>query len=78
MNDKDDDFESIRNALKRTGSRLLKAWSLEVWHVYPLDDLREHNTDGSQCWCNPTHDGDTIVHNSMDGRELLENGRKPN
>lgn len=44
-------------------------------HVYPLGDLKEHVTDGSECWCRPIiDDADMIVlHNSLDRRELYEN-----
>jgi len=46
-----------------------------IWHVYPVDDLREHETDGETCWCNPTCDEDGIcVHNSLDQREKYETG----
>lgn len=46
-------------------------------HVVPMNDLREHDTDGF-CWCNPTVDDDLVViHNSMDERETYEEGRKP-
>lgn len=46
-------------------------------HVYPLNDLREHETAGAQCPCMPTplDDGMVIVHNSFDGREILERAR---
>jgi hypothetical protein len=50
------------------------------YHVYPENDLREHETnDHTSCWCKPTMDEDgVIVHNSMDGREAFETGeRKP-
>jgi hypothetical protein len=49
------------------------------WHVYPLNDLKEHVTDGpEQCWCQPLETDGVIVHNSMDGREAFETGeRKP-
>lgn len=44
--------------------------------VYPLDDLRPHDIDGT-CWCGPWETGDgVIVHNSMDQRETYERGRK--
>jgi hypothetical protein len=52
-------------------------------HVYPLGDLREHETDGEGCWCRPafdySDDGDLIViHNALDRREEFETGaRKP-
>jgi len=45
-------------------------------HVVPIDDLREHDEMGTTCWCAPRvyeEDGNTlVVHNSMDGRELIE------
>lgn len=51
----------------------------EIYHVYPENDLKEHLLDGCKCWCNPEEDEDgVIVHNSMDGREDFETGkRKP-
>jgi hypothetical protein len=52
----------------------------EPYHVVPLNDLRDHNTDGdASCWCGPiANDDGVIVHNSMDGREKFETGeRKP-
>lgn len=61
--------------VRETGGRL-------PTHVYPLHDLRDHDTDGHDCWCNPSIEhveGDQIiVHNSADGREKFETGeRKP-
>lgn len=47
-------------------------------HVYPLNDLREHDTEESTlCDCGPrvdlSDDGEMIVvHNSYDGREFQE------
>jgi hypothetical protein len=45
-------------------------------HVYPLDDLREHITDGPGCPCEPTVkvEGATLiyVHNAWDHREIIE------
>ncbi len=53
-------------------------------HVYPLEDLREHQVgqgDGTQCWCGPKRDEEcqgVVVHNALDGREEYEDGsRKP-
>jgi len=44
-------------------------------HVTPLNDLREH-FDDMHCWCLPSvlvENGTKIfVHNSADGREILE------
>lgn len=55
-------------------------WNAEVYskrtHVYPVEDLREHDLSG-QCWCNPALDGNLVIHNSMDRREEYEQGRKP-
>lgn len=51
-------------------------------HVVPLDDLRPHSLC-EHCWCKPLLDisgtDDPIyIHNSMDGREDYETGkRKP-
>lgn len=45
-------------------------------HVYPLNDFRDHETEGTTCWCKPEIDEETVVHNSMDRREEYENGRK--
>ena len=49
------------------------------WHVVPLDDLREHETNGS-CWCRPTLDDEGSepigIHNSLDGREAFEAGER--
>lgn len=49
-------------------------------HVYPVDDLVEHNTNGDDCVCGPTwvllNDGEGDVwllrHHSLDGREMRE------
>jgi len=46
-------------------------------HVHPLDDIEEHDLEGTQCKCNPKviiePDAEIIVvHNSFDGREGVE------
>lgn len=49
-------------------------------HVWPVDDVIEHDVVGEDCVCGPeavlieTNDGDVwqIVHASLDGRELSE------
>jgi hypothetical protein len=55
----------------------------EIVHVYPIGDLREHVTIGypkRQCWCEPEIDEGNgcivVVHNSLDGREDFETGRR--
>lgn len=45
-------------------------------HVIPENDLREHE-ESRQCWCRPTldqleSDPVVVIHNSADGRELVE------
>ena len=50
-------------------------WRCLYPDIYPLNDLREHDTDG-KCWCKPTDDDGLRVHHSMDRREEYENGRK--
>lgn len=48
-------------------------------HVKPTQDLREHITDGSECWCNPrvVTIGRVGSHNSADGREHREPDHDP-
>jgi len=49
-------------------------------HIYPIDDLKLHETEGNPCWCTPRveENGQLIIHNSLDGREAYETGkRKP-
>lgn len=50
-------------------------------HVYPVNDLIEHDTDGGECPCGPETEavpcddgtyGWVITHHSMDGREFHE------
>ena len=51
----------------------------ELFHVYPLGDLREH-VKSVECWCIPTNSNEENIfeHNSLDGRESFETGeRKP-
>jgi hypothetical protein len=49
-------------------------------HVYPVDDLIEHECEGADCLCGPDTeyvegeggDGWLITHHSLDGREADE------
>lgn len=46
-------------------------------HVYPINDLEQHDLEGTQCKCNPQviiepNAEIMIVHNSFDGREGVE------
>jgi len=61
---------------------------MKAYHVYPLNDLEEHNTDETplfpnketgkycECKCLPREEWNNecliIIHNSYDGREFLE------
>ena len=49
--------------------------SLRVYHVLPVNDMREH-VEAPSCWCEPRVErfprGVVITHQSMDGRELVE------
>lgn len=52
-------------------------------HMYPVNDLREHELEGTMCPCGPQvlwKDPDTgeayaeapVIHRSWDGREIVE------
>jgi hypothetical protein len=50
-------------------------------HVYPVNDLVEHDTSGEPCVCGPEMQpveradgsiGYVVIHHSLDGRELHE------
>ena len=45
-------------------------------HIYPLQDLEEHDLETTTCKCNPLveviNDVITVTHNSFDGREYQE------
>ena len=48
---------------------------MSIYHIIPVNDLKEHE-DSSTCHCSPSvclEGGDIfIVHNSYDGREIIE------
>ncbi|NCU33540.1 MAG: hypothetical protein EOM23_11575 [Candidatus Moranbacteria bacterium] len=46
-------------------------------HVFPVNDLIEHNTKGFWCPCNPKIDfvNEIVIHSALDQRECFE---KPN
>jgi len=48
---------------------------VEMQHIYPVNDLRDHVTNGEPCWCRPAVDDGVTIHNAMDGREQWETGR---
>lgn len=51
-------------------------------HVYPINDLKEHNTESNNCDCNPTLERNedntawVVIHNSWDRREYNEQDNK--
>lgn len=52
---------------------------IEWYHIYPINDLIEHNTESKGtdefiCQCNPTIDVEDylIIHDPMDRREVSE------
>jgi hypothetical protein len=50
-----------------------------MWHVYPENDLKEHDLNGTMCDCDPrviTEDLLIVVHNSFDGRESILRARQ--
>lgn len=44
-----------------------------IRHVYPINDLKEHETEGFLCHCGPkilaVGGGWLVIHHSYDGRE---------
>ena len=49
---------------------------MSTQHVYPVNDLVEHELEGDDCACGPTVEfvegGEVVVHHSLDGREASE------
>ena len=46
-------------------------------HVFPINDLIDHNTESQACQYNPKIDVENmlVIHDSMDRREVFENGK---
>lgn len=47
------------------------------FHIIPVGDLREHESD--ECWCRPAEDEEEPGlwnHNALDGREAYERGER--
>ena len=46
----------------------------DVHHVFPLNDVVEHDTSGGDCICDPRIEegGLIVIHHSLDGREQRE------
>lgn len=50
---------------------------MATYHIVPINDLEPHQEEGTTCKCEPKvifpEGGDMlVVHNSFDGREILE------
>jgi hypothetical protein len=49
-------------------------------HVFPINDIEEHDLGGTQCWCCPkiweSYGQIIVTHNAFDGRILKENEKK--
>lgn len=50
---------------------------MAVYHILPINDIESHEEAGTMCKCGPkvtfVENGDMlVVHNSFDGREILE------
>jgi hypothetical protein len=51
---------------------------MKHWHVFPKNDLIEHNTQSNECPCAPfldyhfDEDFCIVVHSAMDRREVFE------
>lgn len=49
---------------------------MDIYHVYPIDDLILHNTKLEKCDCNPIiiryPNAKIIIHNAWDQREIWE------
>ncbi len=70
--------EQMEQARDRGLFKNLKIKEPSAHHVYPINDFKEHFTDGRLCWCGPKSERGLVIHNSMDGREKYETGeRKP-
>lgn len=57
------------NSTVRLGA--VNNWLVIGNHVIPNQDLREH-MEAADCWCRPQDDGQIVIHNSLDERELYE------
>lgn len=51
---------------------------MDDYHIFPVNDIKEHVLEGTECSCNPTIEvagaSLIIIHNAWDFRELYEPG----
>ena len=75
--DEDAVYPEIKDAV---GDGLVDPDLIYTWHIVPSGDGREHDLTPRVCWCGPEveeHEGGFIItHNSTDGREDYEQGRR--
>jgi hypothetical protein len=47
-------------------------------HIYPLNDLREHELDGTSCPCGVEVDWENglVIHAAFDHREIVEQAER--
>ena len=63
------------------GNRARIGIRMEYIHVFPINDLVQHNTEQGEdgCICNPKYEHDfnndtcLVIHSSLDRRECFEN-----
>lgn len=41
-------------------------------HVYPIDDVLDHNTESDCCGCKPRIEDGVVIHHAYDQREVIE------
>lgn len=51
-----------------------------IWHAYPINDLKAHKLTGLKCKCNPRieiqmNKGLVVIHNAYDKREYVFEGK---
>ncbi len=47
----------------------------DIIHVTPVNDTYSHE-QSADCACDPSIEEDVVVHNSYDGRELIEEANR--
>jgi len=74
----------VRSAHPLPGLEAYRGEPVSFQHIYPTNDLEPHDTESAgNCKCEPTmevlENGDILfIHNSYDGREIIERLEHPN
>ena len=70
-----------KGCMKTMSNKWINLVYEDICHVIPEKDIREHECS-EECWCSPLVDEEdgyiVYSHNSLDGREEYEYGRKFN